>query len=238
MSRNRFTAVLTVVMTLALSGTASADSGSILFVRALSDGQVQATYMSTSTYCDRSGYCGWFPYATEAPLGEACNPYSSRLVYSGNAIFEKGSQTGTDAFFPEFSGSFKICLHLDQADRKVTVAERIVTRASAPPPPTPVTLPPAVIQQAPATSSAPEPVLLTRTQAERTAKRGLRKRFGQHYRSASSGWMHCNRTSRRRFVCRVAWNLWPRRVGYRGTVTVWLDASGPAAQIRVRKRTW
>lgn len=235
----RLTVVATVTLLLALPGTASADSGLIVNVRSLSDGQVQATYMSSSSYCGQFDICGWFPYATQAPLGEGCNPHISRIVYVGNYLENRASQTGTEAFFPEFPGSFKICLHLDQADgRKVTVAERIITRSPAPPPPTPVTLPPAVIQQAPATSSAPEPVLLTRTQAERTAKRGLRKRFGQHYRSASSGWMRCNRTSRRRFVCRVAWNLWPRRVGYRGTVTVWLGASGPAAQIRVRKRAW
>ena len=131
---------LGVGLALTLSGTASADSGSITDLRPGGEGFV-ATYTTTSTYCTASGICDWYPYATSGPPGEACDPDTANriVLYVGTSRTDVGTQTATRSF-PAPPGPIKICLHLSQADgRIVTVAEAIYTPPPRPSPTIPAT---------------------------------------------------------------------------------------------------
>src|SRR5688572_3628740 len=96
----RTTAVIAVLLALALPASASADSGSITNVQRLADGQMQATFSTSSTTCTDIGFCGWFPTATQVPVEAPCAYDANGLVYVGEYQDASGTQTATDTFYP------------------------------------------------------------------------------------------------------------------------------------------
>jgi hypothetical protein len=88
-------------------------------VVAAGDGQIRATFTSTSTTCTPEGLCGWFPFATEVDAGQACSPADD--IYEGNYKNEPGTQTSTETF-PLLFDSVRLCLYIsgpDAVDRLV-----------------------------------------------------------------------------------------------------------------------
>lgn len=96
--RTRIVAVVaTLALIAAVPAAASADSGSITNVVEAGNGQLRATFTTTSMTCTAEGFCGWFPFAAQVAAGQACN--DSSPVYVGNYQSESGTQTGTETFY-------------------------------------------------------------------------------------------------------------------------------------------
>jgi hypothetical protein len=104
---------------------AAANSGAITNVRAVGNGQLQATFQSTSTQCD-NGACAWYPYAVEVPPGASCVPGLSEVIYVGNVQEQPSSQVATQAFFVENSPA-TLCLLISGPRGEQPVAQTTYT---------------------------------------------------------------------------------------------------------------
>jgi hypothetical protein len=186
MKRIAVTALLSALC-LAAPATASADSGSITNVVPVGDGEVQGTYTTTSTTCTSDGFCGWFPFASKVPAGEACN--DSSLTYVGNYQNESGTQTGTESFYPT-ADSVRLCLYIRGPD----AVERLVAQYDYSPPP-------------PASEAAPP---LKVSEARETLPSILRREYGRRFTRRTNFRRSCYRWSTQRVRCTVRWDL-PRR---------------------------
>jgi hypothetical protein len=121
MMHRKVVGLLTVVVAFAAAvpAVAAADAGSITGVSPAGDGQLRATFITTSTRCTTAGFCGWFPQASQVPAGQPCN--GSSLVYVGDLQEKSGSQTGTETFFLDVP-AIRLCLYVsgpDNVDRLV-----------------------------------------------------------------------------------------------------------------------
>jgi hypothetical protein len=124
----------TLGFTAGTPAVASADSGSITSVLPVGDGQLQATFTSTSTTCTPEGSCGWSPFATEVEAGQACSPGDD--IYIGGYTDVPGTQTSTETFYP-LADSLRLCLYISGPD----YVDRLVAQYDyTPPTPPPLTV--------------------------------------------------------------------------------------------------
>src|SRR5262245_57959338 len=95
---------------LLIPGIASASSGSITTIVPASGGAWTATYTTVSDRCGTPYYCGWFPYASQVAVDEACNPLltTNRLTYVGFVQDDLGAQGPSTAVFYPKAASFKL----------------------------------------------------------------------------------------------------------------------------------
>lgn len=226
----RFIGVGVLIAGLLVPGVATADSGSITAIAPVGGGQFTATFTTTSTTCAVSYYCGWFPSATQAGVGEACDPYSRKLIYVGEVQENLGTQGPTTKTFfedPSLGASFKICLNISRGTSypRVNIGEAIYAPGTtAPAPATPTT------PTTPATPTAPvedvsEVAAMTIAEAKSYVAGALKDRYGSRFHRGSLT-RACTRLSSEKVRCRVAWRKNPYR--YTGSVTLWNDPDDPA----------
>jgi hypothetical protein len=187
-------AIVVLIATLAFvagaPAVASADSGSITSVLPVGDGQLQATFTSTSTTCTPEGFCGWYPVAAQVPAGRSCD--KSSLIYVGTYQSASGTQTGTETFYID-SDAVRLCLYISGPD----YVDRLVAQYDYSPP----TPPPLKVREA----RALLPSILRDEYDSRFTHR-------KHFKRS------CYRYSTQKVRCTVRWDSGKWR--YRGAVTM------------------
>ena len=169
-------------------------SGSISNVQAVSGGRVSATYTTSFSLCDASGYCGWYAHAWQLPASQPCSEDDSHLTYVGDLHRTSGTETETDTFTPAFAGAIRICLYAHQASAEHLVAETVFTPTRT----------------------------FSVARAQNEVRRALTRRFGSRFTSGRGYRRSCSRRSSLRVRCAVSWRYARNR--YKGTVTVWVDS--------------
>jgi hypothetical protein len=209
----RFTTAAIIAITcLALPGAASADSGAISSVVALSDGAVQATYTANADCAgDTSGYCFWFPYATQVAGAQACNPEASPIYVGDYGVHEGvGTETGTDFFYPDFN-PVRLCLYIDYGDNDVLVGQITYERNA--------TLPQPGEPEAPE-EVAPMSVREAKGYVASILKKKYRRKFSRRTLRRS-----CSRWTTEKVRCNVSWRK--GKFKYRGWIKMWNDPDAP-----------
>ena len=107
-------------------------SGSITNLRSIrGSSRMTATYTSNVSLCDSSGYCGWFPFAVEAPAAGACDPDGTDIAYVGDVQSRPGIVRETDDFYPDFSAG-RLCLYAYHGGANYPIAETLYFHGPAP----------------------------------------------------------------------------------------------------------
>jgi hypothetical protein len=210
--------VLTLAACLIAPAVASADSGSITNVAASGDGQVSATYTTTSTTCTSYNFCGWYPHARQVPATQQCGPWQAdQLTYVGDYQDNPGTQTGTDTFYP-VADAVRLCLYInDPNDTEPLVAEYVYPAGTQPSPTPP-----------PATDS-PQPVSvppMTASDARTLLPGVLRGKYGRRFTHRTHYKRSCYRWTSQTVRCDVRWENAGYR--YRGNVKLRNDPDDPA----------
>jgi hypothetical protein len=200
---------------------ASANSGSITGISPVGQ-QFSATFTTVSDQCGSPYYCGWFAYATQIGVGEACNPYDTagKLVYVGALHDDPGTEAVPNTFYVN-GVPFKLCLSVSYGSAtKVSVAEAIYTPPVAVPSPTPVpaaaTPVPTVVPQDEADGTVY--VAMTIGEAKANVPALLKKEYKSKF-SRGTLTRACLRASSRKVRCRVGWKKGAYK--YSGVVMLW-----------------
>lgn len=119
--------VATAVIAVGAS-VADADSGAISNVHANGEA-VKATFSVSFDSCGSS--CYWYPVAYQFPVSHGCSPNSEHPVWIGETHTAPGAEAATEAFFPEFAGSLRICLYVNGTSGDKLLAQAVY---KAPPP--------------------------------------------------------------------------------------------------------
>jgi hypothetical protein len=245
----RATAALAVSSAVAVFGLGSAaraaPTGAITDVHALSTGQVSATFTTSHDVIDADGYAGWYPFAVDAPPGEACDPGAQAVIYVGPWQPESGAQRQTKAF--SLAPNHTICLYTEHGGLDTLVATHVWVpppppapsepgAAPAVPPPAPSPAPPAQGPAAPVAPASPPPKApryLTLSEARRVLREALGGIFGLHFTNGRNYHRGCLHLSDTRVRCQVSWD-W-LRYHYAGTLIIREGRTGYTTSRTIRR---
>jgi hypothetical protein len=204
MRRRIGAALASMMLGLGMAAVARADSGSITNVHALGDGHLEATFASSFSCPGKSPEdCWWYPHAGQVPASQPCPPEVTDLIYVGGFYTAPGAETTTDDFHTSSDAAIRLCLYAHSGTEHL-LAETVYT------PPLPTL---AMGDARSQIKAVLEDVF------EGTYTYGYRKRV-----------LGCERRSLVRVRCRrVGWSVGD--LGYRGTVTVWLDRASDGAPV-------
>jgi hypothetical protein len=216
-SMKSFAAIAAAILTLVMPGAASADAGAISGVAPAGNGQVTATYTATFSQCTSSGYCGWFPQASQVPASSPCPAAieDTHITYVGTNQDTSGTQTGTDTFYPAYP-STRLCLYAYHDSRDFLLADYVYPSVTAPTGPTPT-------QPAGGGTATVGPISIS--EAKGYVPAVLKKKFGRRF-NRNSLMRSCYRLTGEKVRCRVAWRKFGTR--WSGSVTIWNDPRDPA----------
>jgi hypothetical protein len=219
------------------SAARAAPTGAITDVHALSTGQIAATFYTSHDVIDADGYAGWYPFAVDAPPGEACDAYSQVVIYVGQWQADPGWQRETKAF--SMAPNHTICLYTEHGGLDTLVATHVWVPPPPPAPSEPVgapavpppASPPAPPEQGPPPPEAPR--YLTLTEARRVLREALGRIFGLRFTNGRNYHRACLHLSDTRVRCQVSWD-W-RRYHYAGALIIRETASGYTTSKTIRR---